>query len=544
MVCSKCGQECADDVKFCTNCGAEFAATEVKAEETAAVAAETKAAEKEPKAEKVKEPKEKKEKKEKKPLNKKALAIVVILLLILIPLVSGGKKDYISAEKKSIVRTVKDENEKLILVLQNGKVVETGIESSGSTYYSQDRTVMCFLNEDEELVVVKDGKVEETGIEHESGSYLVSMYGDTIAYFTDVEGSIGTLNLYYTKNGKTKEIADEVRTGSAVLSPNGETVAFVGDYESSSDFKGYYSVNGKKPVSVGKEKQIFAIADKGAYIYYMDGDRVYAQKKNKDEEKLADEVYGISAYMNADCTEMMYVFEGKTYISVKGKEEKRVSGASMRGLVLPSGSLQMTKDVSGAGVSATVTYTGVETFSKHVFAASGGDLVYIGKKNEGDKLVSGVSSYVMNADGDEIVFCEKGNIVKLTNFSKGGKEKVIGDDVEAIQIIAGGNLKYIYFMNEDSELCCLKGKKDKDIAEDVTSWTISADGTTIYYVVDGEELCYSKKAGKEKEITTAESISVGYKYKDGVVVTMSEDDTETYALVKGKKVKEFCTIEY
>ena len=36
MVCGKCGQECADDVKFCTSCGAELTeSAEVVAEEPA-----------------------------------------------------------------------------------------------------------------------------------------------------------------------------------------------------------------------------------------------------------------------------------------------------------------------------------------------------------------------------------------------------------------------------------------------------------------------------------------------------------------------------
>ena len=80
MFCSKCGQQCADGIKFCTSCGAELVQVKpvkneegeaVAVQETEAVAAapEVKAEEPKVKKEKVKKEKEEKPEKEKKPVD-------------------------------------------------------------------------------------------------------------------------------------------------------------------------------------------------------------------------------------------------------------------------------------------------------------------------------------------------------------------------------------------------------------------------------------------------------------------------------------------
>ncbi len=580
MVCNKCGKECADGAKFCTNCGTELAAVEsvqAEVEEIAAavtedgetqVAGEPEAAEAEAVEEKAEETveaaevpaveekeekkaekkapaevKEKKAEKEKKPANKnigKAVGVIaaVFLLILLFRAVFSGGKDYIVSGKNAVIAI--DETDDLVLaVMENGKALDTGMESASYATYSQDRTVACFVNEDDALIVIKKGKVVKTGIE-DVKKFQISAYGDTIAYFTDVSGDFGTLNLYYTKNGKKKEIAEEVLTDSVVLSPDGETVAFVGDYEARDNFKGYYSIDGKKPTEVGKEKRVFAIADKAAYLYYVDDDRIYAKKKKKDAEKLASDVSYVDVLVNEDCTEVLFTNDGKTYLSVKAGEKKKVSNDEFSGgIVLPAEALQITRDQRMARGSVEVTFTGVETFEEQVFA-SGSRLIYLDKKQEGNTIASAVRQCIIAENREELVYVDiLGEVIRVEDFDKGGKETLVGkEDAEAYSIYADGSLKYVYYINEDDELYCIKGKKEKKIADDVTSAAISPDGTTCYYVVEDETLFYSKKAGKGKKIADAEDGTKCARFFNKILVSLREDDELSISIIDGKKLKE------
>lgn len=581
MVCNKCGMECADDAKFCTNCGTELIAEEsvqAEAEETAAAVTEngeTEAAgepeeavpaeesaeepvpaaelpaqeqkeEKEEKKAEKKAPaevKEKKAEKEKKPVNKnvgKAVGVIaaVFLLILLFRAMFSGGKDYIVSGKDAVIAI--DETEDLVLaVMENGKALDTGMERAAYATYSQDRTVACFVNEDDALIVIKKGKVVKTGIE-DAKKFQISAYGDTIVYFTDVSGDFGTLNLYYTKNGKKKEIAEEVLIDSAVLSPDGETVAFVSDYEARDKFKGYYSIDGKKPVEVGKEKRVFAIADKADYLYYVDDDRIYAKKKKKDAEKLASDISYVDVLVNEDCTEILFLNDGKTYFSVKAGEKKKVSNDEFSGgIVLPAEAMQVTNTQRMARGNVKVTFTGVETFEEQVFA-SGTRLIYLDKKQEGNTIASSVMQCIIAENREELVYVDiLGEVIRVEDFDKGGKETPVGDeDAEAEYLYADGSLKYVYYINDDEELYCIKGKKGKKIADDVTAAAISPDGKMCYYVVEEEDLFYSKKAGKGKKIAASEDGTNCVRFFNTILVSLREDDEVSISIIDGKKLKE------
>lgn len=593
MICNKCGQECTDDVKFCTNCGAELTEAEVKeevaveeavAEETVtaeeAVAEETVEAEvqeeeAEPATEPVKKVAEPKEKKESSfdfgaLLKNKivwAAAAVVVIILLLVLLVKGcsGSESYVALSDKAVVE-VRTEEDQVCVYLINGDKIETGDEEASYIRYSQDMSTICYENEDEELIVVKNGKVTKNGIE-EAADYMISTYGDTLLYYTDYEWvsyydayydyydeqCVGTLHLYDIKKDKDYEIADEVVEESAVLSPNGETVAFVADFEATDDFKGYYSIKGKDPVEVGKEKCVFAIADKAAYIYYTDDDRIYAQKKGKDEVKLAGDVYGVEAMMNADHTEMLFFNDGKTYVTVKAGEKKKVSNDELYDILLNTKAIQGDNWFEISRNEIEVCYSGVDTFKNKLFYcydydSYDGKIVYVNNKYESDTVASDVDDYAVAEDGESLVYVDsKGDILKVTSFAKGGKETVLAEDAEASYIYAGGDLKYVYFVNYDDELCYVKGKKTKKIADDVTEIAVSADGKYCYYEVDDEELCYSKNAGKGKKLVSVDDGGMDISAEYGLVLLeiWNEDDEESvYYTMDGKKMKEIYRYEW
>lgn len=571
MICDKCGKECADDVKFCPDCGAELtqkkeapveevAAEEVVAEEAVteevpAVAAEEKKAP----ANAAPEPEKKSSAGaffKKKAVWVAAAVVVVLLLLILLAKGCSGGTSYVALSSKAVFE-VDGTDAKVCAYMINGDVVETGDEDAYRVRYSQDKSTVCYRNEDGELVIVKNGKVIKTGID-DASDVVISTYGDTLLYYTDYEeisyydsyygyydtAYVGTLNLYNIKKDKVYEIAEEVLEDSAVLSPNGETVAYIADYEATDDFKGYYSIKGKTPVSVGKEKFVFAIADKAAYLYYVDDDRIYAMKKGKDGEKLVSGVYDIDVMVNADCTEMIFLNDDKTYITVKAGEKKKVSNDEFRSIVLNEDAMQEEGSFHVNRTYVDITYTGVDTFKEKLFY-SYGDIFFLSKKYASDRIVSGVYDYVLSEDGESMVYINtKHDIMKVTGFAKGGKETTLADDAEAYNLYAGADLKYVYFRNEDEELCYIKGKKTKKIADDVTRAAISEDGKSCYYVVDGEELFYTSKAGKGKKLMTAEDGYIECEYSYGMTLVMAYDDDEYKVyLMDGKKMKELYASE-
>lgn len=546
MVCNNCGQECADGIKFCTNCGSELTGAAVNAVNTAVdpamMTGGVEVAQANPQ-------------KEKKPVNKKVVGLAAIALLICcLVAIMNSKADYITLEKKSIIDiSVVDEN--VVVEYANGKMDKLKHEERSGVQYSIDRTVACFQNEDKEIIVIKNGKEIKTNIEEASGAVL-STFGDTIAYLEEAERDddtgimIGTLKLYYTKNKKTKTIAKDVRLDSFTLSPNGETVAYTTDWEYDDDddewtFKGYYSVNGKDPKKIDTDAATFAIADKAKFIYYTDGDRIYVKKKNKDGVKLADNAELYNFIVNADCTEMIYTVEDDdyditSYITVKGKEKKKISGNVVSGVLLPENALMCS--VSGAGG----VYTGVESLKEQLYGV-GDKMSFLNKKCEFVTVASDIDEYIIAADMESFVYLDDdGAIFRVTNFAKGGKKKEIADDTDAYYIYAADDLKYVYYLDDHDELYCIKGKKAKMIAEEVDDVAVAADGRACYYVVaeddDEEELYYVKKAGKGKKVVSAENINLS----DICGVTwvgITNDDEYTSNIMKGKKVKEIYKTE-
>lgn len=577
MKCSNCGQECADELRFCTNCGMELpeqvgiketeeaevqeAPVEVpvevsevavsKEEEKAAVAEvpatevisvdKIEIEEDKNKKKKTKEEKkaEKLAKKEYTDAEKKApvyknpvvigIAAVAVLLVVLLIGIFSGEKPYVKLTGKAIVN-VYNEEDKLFVSLKNGDKLELNDQSMSQKVYSMDMTTLCYANENDELMIVKDGKIIKTGIEDACG-LRVSSEGETLVYFSDQEYAtyttdygytssinVGTLNLYYIDKKKNVEIAEEVVIDSAVLSPNGETVAYVAEYDAQDDFRGFYSVKGRKSVEVGKEKRVFAIADKAKYVYYMDVDRIYAQKKGKEEEKLASDLSNVTVLLNKDHTELMYLSDGKTYVSVDAGEKIKVSGKRLSSVEYPEAVATGSGKLLTERGYISISYTGVDTFKEKVMYSYYEDaLMYVKSDFETEKLASDVSSYVISDDYDTLVYIDNGELVKVTDFQKGGTKTDLDDDAEARILYADGNLKYIYYLNYDGELYCFSGKKSKKIAEDVTSARVSADGKYCYYVEESEKCCYSKNGSKGKELMEDDDYSMSLYKSCGTV---------------------------
>lgn len=584
MFCSKCGQQCADGIKFCTSCGAELVQVKpvkneegeaVAVQETEAVAAapEVKAEEPKVKKEKVKKEKEEKPEKEKKPVDMTFLksllmkkpvwigAAAVVLLIVVCCIFLGGdeKSKDIEYSGKSVVDigNIKEDEDFESVLFMDGSILDLDDEEATRIRFSLDRKTVCYENEMDELIIIKDGKVTKTGIEDVYG-VVVSDRGDSIAYFTDTDYisysndygysdsvHVGTLNLYMIKDKKNYEIEEEVVVDTAVLSPNGQTVAYVADFEGETDFKGYYCVKGKKPVEVGKEKRPVALSDKGSYVYYQDEDRVYVMNSKGDAEKLASDIsYYFEISFNKDRTQALYNHDGRTYISVKGGAKKKLAGSEFSNVLAKESIVTTGDDFDGGDYEITIVRTGLDSFEGRLLYSYDSDTIfYIKKGYEAEKVASNVYYFAQASNNKSLVYTDDGDIWKVTNFNEGGKPTKMTNTGEVWKVYGAGNLEHIYFLSYDDELFYLKGKKGKKIADDVEDVYVSLDGKHCYYVVDEEEVFCSSEGGKGKKIVTADDVDATV--EGGRLFLMTEvDDVVTIYLMDGSKKKEVYSYEY
>ena len=188
MICSKCGQEFAEDIKFCTKCGtkltaagaageekqeaavteekkteAEAAVTEEnkteteaaktaeagKEDEAAAVTGETGAAvtEQENAAGKEAVKKDKPENADaKRNLSKLikigAVSVAAVLLIILLVVVCSGGKDYIAISKKSVL-DVYEQDDDYFVYFENGKTLKLDDSEVSVEAASMDRAAFA-----------------------------------------------------------------------------------------------------------------------------------------------------------------------------------------------------------------------------------------------------------------------------------------------------------------------------------------------------------------------------------------------------------------
>jgi hypothetical protein len=251
----------------------------------------------------------------------------------------------------------------------------------------------------------------------------------------------------------------------------------------------------------------------GKYIYAVVIDEdlstdLFVYNKNGKREKI-DSCSNRFA-LNLDGTEIMFFDDGKSYVSVKGKEAVKVSGNEVS-LLLP----RYTATYSAS--STTVIYP-IDSLYGHVYT-SGNTAYFVAKKESKNvKLVNADSSRFTLDDSAEFLYYMDDETLMCLQISKGenakDKAKEIAEDVESYVLTS--DRKYLYYVS-DSELLVVNGKKGgktKTIeGDDVLSrLTISNDDYVYYYCDD--DLCVTKGKSKGKAIMEdAEIASLsGYVY--------------------------------
>jgi len=435
-----------------------------------------------------------------------AVAAVVVLILLGSVVLKSDRYDR-DVDYKYMYDYLDDD----VLVNVEGKTIECD-EDIYDCDWSADGSLSVMIDEDWTLWVVKGKKLVQ--VDEDVENYWVSIYGDTIAYMKDNKDGVADLFLYTVKGGKIKEISTDASVWFDVkLSPDGKSVLFT-EVNKKGTATLMVSKNGKEPEEIEKNASAIGVSDNAKYVYYMVDSKLYV-----NDEKIETKEYVNSIYFNADMTEVLYQAgsTAKYYMAKKGESVKLKNGY-LSGIVVPS-------DV----VYGNAVY-GIDTFDKSVIKLAGGLYYMHGKGEKLEKITSGYDSCRMSEDGKSLLYVENGNLVYIKNVAKPEKEEKI-KKLEIDTLLASKDLKTVYFINYDDELCYLKKDEGVVIAKDIYRATYS-DKFGVVYFLDEDELCYAGKTKKSVETITDDA---SYLSKSGNYITFDLDEEEPCVMTGKKK---------
>lgn len=398
----------------------------------------------------------------------------------------------------------------------DGKV--TVVWVYGEVYESEDSWYSTTTGD---LYVIKGKKLHM--IAEDVYDYDISVSGKGISYMTknerdeDDKFTTYTLKLYNVGNKKTTTISDEVASSSVAIAPDGKSVAYFEGDEGEEEYEIEYTLmysNGKKTEKItSNEVNLIGMSNNGKHIYAIRSNEseedleytLYSYNTKGEGNKLGkiDSEYSYDVSFNKDHTQVMFINEGKTYISTKGKEAVKAY----------SGELSL---ITPANAGYSYRTNPVSNLYNHAYVAKddeGNRSVMLIKKNseKNAKLASKASNVQIDQSGEYLYYLYDGEDARVTKISYGEKatEKftVLAEDVDGFMATPNG--KYIYFLSDDT-LYSTNGKKGgkKTIvcSEDVDDAVITTKGA-LYYIMDGDLYVTTNGKKGKKVLSDVENVS-------------------------------------
>ena len=558
MICPKCGMENADGATFCTSCGSamnpapveDTVPASVPVTETVVMPVTEEAPKKDlmATAKSLLEP-VKAELEKAKPMLEKvkpfieknklfvlAGAGVVALLLCVVLLVAifGGGNGY-DAYKHTILVDIVDEE--VVIMYDAKKVKKTGLDATGivDSQASMDGSIVAILTDEGDLAVIKGTKL--TKVDEEVEGFVLSVDGTGIAYVLENDES-ATLKLYNVKTKKAKNVTNWLEDDNIALAPNGDSVAYY-EMKASADEPSLMFFKGNKSTKVtSAEVELVGISNNGKFIYTIGEDDegtsiLYSYNKKGDRDKIG-KCDSSEVYFNEDHTQIAYFNSDggtKTYISIKGKEGKKIASSAAYPL-LPD-SVQGHEDVATDSITLPT-----KTLFNKVYTCYGdkGESVWFIRKNteRSEKLVGNVDDISISEDCKYVYYVDDEDLKVLT-VKKGDnaadKAKVIAEDVDTYLVTSNG--KKIYYVSDESLFCAnaKNGKGKKTIASDDVESSLAKNAKdVVYYMSDGD--LYASKNGSKGKKVLSDSVYF-FSTSNGVVYAYTMDSV--YATKGAKK---------
>lgn len=524
MFCPNCGTENAEGAAFCASCGSAMNAAPAQQDAPVATPAHEPAENpKNPMKDLLAPVKPLLQKIE--PIVQKhklyivgALGILGLIVCISI-LVSMFSTNGFIALEHTIQVDVQDGE--VYVICDAKKAKATGLEAEGieDQQRSLDGTYLALLTTDGELAVVKGTKL--TKVASEVTNFKLSEDGTGIAYIAEEDGE-DELLLYNVKSKKAKSVTDDIYRSNYSIAPNGDSVAYFERGEDDDEAKLMYFKGSKSTKITSGDVTLLGLSNSGKYIYCIarndEGeDILYTYNKKGDREKLGN--IGSSSYVffNDDHTQILFNYEGKSYISRKGKEAVKISSSS---------ATMLTPNSAGYFYNGGyfVTAPTDDLFNK-VYICDG-NLWYIRKNTDKSvKLANDASSVTLSEDAKYVYYINKGEL-KVLKVKHGDnasdKAKVLCDESVSSYVVTSDRKK-VYYVN-DGTLYAVNGKTGKGkktVANDEVSSTLAINGKdVVYYVMEGDVYA-SKNGGKGKKVVSdAESL---WDTGNGIVYIETED---------------------
>lgn len=466
-----------------------------------------------------------------------AIAVVALILICLIgSCAANGGSAYTLVDEEN---TYYQKDSETVVTLNGEEIaVDEGISSIS---YSADKSLAVVKDSEGTLFVVDGTDLVEVDVE--VNYFVISQYGDSIAYITDKEDGVGTLNLYNVAKKSSAEIADEVYAGDIVLSADGKSVAYITDCEVEEDWfyttvsgSVYVSKNGKEGKKVSGDAVPLAVTDGGKHVFYIkDGEKLYM-----DEEKLASDISS-RVYFNEDYTELIFIEDEDTqYFTVKMKEPVKVKKGTFTGIYAPE-KMVRTATLTSDSEYAVESY-GVESFNEMLWCIDYSEAYYVyDKGEETEKLSSYLRDYQMSTNGKSMLYLNGGELILIKDITKSREgERVAYGLYNSNGFVASEDLKDVYYYNsEDDELCYIKKGEPVRIADDADTFVYSDKYDVIYFIED-DELFYATKTAKSKKDVCGEEVTSVFVINDEVYFTYEEDDV--YSIMKMKSKAKYETV--
>lgn len=427
------------------------------------------------------------------------------VIILLIYLFSGGSASSSVYTNKSIISYHIDDTD---YILMNGQKHELDGETRNFSM-SLDQSAIAVLTDVDDFggtLWYITGK-EKVKIAEDVKNFLISDNGKGIAYISDYdyEYRSGDLYLYDAGKKKSEKVDSDVFGHIYHLSPNGKSIAYMKDFDfDHMEFTSFIKIDNKSPEKLGNNHIPFAIADKGKYLYFgklKDDDDIadFYVKRGKDEVRLRSNIdlNYFDAFFNVDYSQIIINDDGRAYLSINGNETVSIGRYE---LYSPLGQHishrswlnRQLKVYSIADLSNTVYYNDSDAL---IIFDKSGESMTIERRN-------------MQADvgSDAIVFIDqRSRLVKKSLKDLNKEEQILADDVSHFVMSADGSK--IYYLDFYDDLFFIKGtSKPKKVAGDVERSTLqlSQDGNTAVYLSDYRRnagtLYTSKNGGKPERI--------------------------------------------
>lgn len=417
-----------------------------------------------------------------------------------------------------------------IYVSPNADAQAVELLSDEDSYVDTNATGSAALIENDDLLYFFDGKnITEIMEVKDVDDYIFLGLSSRFA-LTDTDGTL----FVYDEKGKATQIGEEGefkknQINSLVGSADGKYLGYSVLSSGSVNVQGYV-YDGKKVVELGKNNLPGVISSDGKLLYYIDnntktGKRSFIVRKGLNSDKETELISDISnssdPFVNADAKELIYYSDGKSYITVNGKEPSKLVSEVVYP-ILPYGVRRCrTQD-------ASILVYDVASF-KNSFFAGDEAVYYMDGKYEMTKVAKHVNTeycYVAS-DGKTLIYQDDEHNIYRLNGKKNGAdpEKLVDEDAYGFVPTADG--KTFFFINEDEELMAQKGSgKAVTVSDEPDSTYLDRSmlfkGKTLYFTEDDE--LYFSNGGKAEAVKSLNQDVYSYRCTNDYITVDAEEE--------------------